>query len=136
MLIFCVLLLLIEEAITFTQAYHLAVLTIVQLELALGINTNTVYMTIIIEILLRRLQEYIYDNLSKDSLLPLISNDAKKVNYSKDDVHPLYDYGRLFIMMTFLMQIRDKFSPMFLAHISAPWCFFTTEFPILWVGLC
>jgi hypothetical protein len=136
MLIFCVLLLLIEEAITFTQAYHLAILIVVQFLLALGINTNTIFLTVIIEILLRRLQQYIHDNLSQDSLLPLVSNDAKTANTSKDDVHPVYDLVRLFIMMTFLMQVRGGFSPMFLAHISAPWCFFNSEFPILWVGLC
>ena len=90
MLIFMVLLLMIEEAITFTQAYHLLILIVVQIVMAFGVQLNPLFMAVIYEILLRRFQQYVHANLSKDSLLPLISNEWNRSDSkNKDSLLPL-----------------------------------------------
>mmetsp|Transcript_6936 Transcript_6936/g.6102 ORF Transcript_6936/g.6102 Transcript_6936/m.6102 type:complete len:122 (+) Transcript_6936:163-528(+) len=121
MLVFSVILILIEEAISFTQAYHLAVIIFVQILLALGIHINPVALVLIYEVLFRRFQAYVYANLAKDSLLPLISNDARSVNTSGDKHSLVYDCVRLMLGTVFLMTIRNGFAPMFLSYFSAPW---------------
>jgi len=136
MLVFAVILILIEEAITFTQAYHLTVLIVVQLILAFGIHINPIAMFIIYQFILKRLQTYIHSNLSKDSLLPLISLDSRSAKKSENKEEGfVYDSVRLMLMTVFMMSVRDSFAPVFFAHFSAPWCFFTSEFPILWAAI-
>ena len=54
MLVFSVILILIEDAITFTQACHLAIIAMVQIMLSLRIQINPVTVVLIYEVLLRR----------------------------------------------------------------------------------
>lgn len=99
MLIFCLLLLVIETPITFTQLYHLSVITVVQLLLALEINLNPLYQAVIFVILLRRARQYIYDSLSTESLLPYALKDIKSNSSSREEVSLLYESCRCFLML-------------------------------------
>ncbi|CAI2387578.1 unnamed protein product [Moneuplotes crassus] len=135
LLVFTIILIMIEEAISFTQAYHLVVLVVVQMLLPFGIHINPIFMAFLYEVLLIPLKNYVYNNLEEDSLLPLISMGAKERKSKNLELGRVIELAGLGIMTMIMMSIRDSFAPLYLSYISAPWCFFQSEFPILWVAI-
>ena len=135
MLIFWLMFLVIETPISFTQVYHLTVIWIIQIFLAMDINISPIWLLFILEILLRRIRQYIYDSLSAESLLPYALKDLTSNNSSRDKTNIFYEYGRLFIALWMIMSIRDKLAPMLLSIFAAPWWLFPKEFPIFYSAL-
>ena len=121
MMLFLIGLIVVETPISFTQLYHLTILTVIQVLLAFDINTNPVYQFLLYQILFRRVRQAIYDSLSTESLLPYAVKDMKSKTSSSLNQPILYDFIRLVIPLCLFMPYRQYLTPMFLSHFSAPW---------------
>ena len=135
MVIFIIVLFLIETPITYTEFYHLTIISIVQLLLPLEINLNPAIQFLILNLIFRRLRHHLYLNLSTSSLLPYVIKDHHS---SLSTLSPPSAISSFLIQLSLtflLLPISQHLSPSLLYFPFSAFSLSPSVFPVLYCSL-